>query len=220
MKGVIIDRRVNIGQTVVSSLNAPSLFLIAQDLRRMQVWAAVNEADIGNIHPGELATFTVDARAGHTFDGKVLKVRLDASMTQNVVTYTVEIATDNDAGLLLPYLTANVTFVIGRATGALTVPNAALRWSPPADRIEGAASVDHRHAGKDGEKHGVLWQPVGGFVRPIAVRAGISDGVVTAVDGDGVSEGTPVVVGDERPATAPAATGSTSPFTPQMRRGR
>ena len=95
VKGVIIDRRVNIGQTVVASLNAPSLFLIAKDLRRMQVWVAVNEADIGKIHPGQPVTFTVDAFPGETFRGEVGKVRLNASMTQNVVTYTVEVVTDN-----------------------------------------------------------------------------------------------------------------------------
>jgi len=102
VKGVIIDRRVNIGQTVVASLNAPSLFLIAKDLTRMQVWVAVNEADIGKIRPGQPVTFTVDAFPGETFRGEVSKIRLNASMTQNVVTYTVEITTDNSIGRLLP----------------------------------------------------------------------------------------------------------------------
>src|SRR6185295_11726919 len=87
VKGIIIDRRVNVGQTVVSSLNAPSLFLIAKDLKRMEVWVAVNEADIGNVHPRQPARFTVDAYPGRTFTGEVGKVRLNATMTQNVVTY-------------------------------------------------------------------------------------------------------------------------------------
>ena len=112
VKGVIIDRRVNIGQTVVASLNAPSLFLIAKDLTRMQVWVAVNEADIGRIRPGQTVTFTVDAFPDDVFQGEVGKVRLNASMTQNVVTYTVEVITDNSTGRLLPYLTANVQFEI------------------------------------------------------------------------------------------------------------
>ena len=99
---MIIDRRVNIGQTVVSSLNAPSLFLIAKDLKRMQVWVSVNEADIGKIHPGQPVTFTVDAFPGAGFQGEVGKVRLNATMTQNVVTYTVEVNTDNADGKLLP----------------------------------------------------------------------------------------------------------------------
>ena len=95
VKGVIIDRRVNIGQTVVSSLNAPSLFLIAKDLTKMQVWVSVNEADIDKVHPGQDVSFTVDAFPGETFVGKVGRVRLNAQMTQNVVTYTVEVNTEN-----------------------------------------------------------------------------------------------------------------------------
>ncbi len=135
VNGVIIDRRVNIGQTVVASLNAPSLFLIAKDLKRMQVWVSVNEADIGAIHPGQPVRFTVDAYPGEVFHGEVGKIRLNASMTQNVVTYTVEVITDNSSGRLLPYLTANVQFEIGRRTNVLLVPNAALRWSPLPDEV-------------------------------------------------------------------------------------
>ena len=108
VKGVIVDRRVNIGQTVVASLNAPSLFLIAKDLTRMQVWASVNEADIGRIRAGQTVRFTVDAFPGETFVGEVAQVRLNATMTQNVVTYTVVVTADNPEGRLLPYLTANL----------------------------------------------------------------------------------------------------------------
>jgi HlyD family secretion protein len=128
--GVIVDRRVNIGQTVVSSLSAPSLFLIAKDLKKMQLWVAVNEADVGNIHQGQNATFTVDAFPGEVFKGTVNKVRLNATMTQNVVTYTVEVNTDNSSGRLLPYLTANVQFEVKKDEDVLLVPNAALRWYP------------------------------------------------------------------------------------------
>src|SRR5215471_3626840 len=130
VSGVIIDRRVNIGQTVVASLNAPSLFLIARDLTQMQIWAAVNEADVGRIKPGTPVTFTVDAFQGREFQGAVGKVRLNATMTQNVVLYTVEINVDNSDKLLLPYLTASVRFQLQRATNSLLVANAALRWSP------------------------------------------------------------------------------------------
>jgi HlyD family secretion protein len=130
VKGVIITRRVNIGQTVVSSLSAPSLFLIAKDLTRMQLWTAVNEADIGNIKVGQEVTFTVDARGNRKFKGTVTKVRLDAQMTQNVVTYTVEITTDNDDRALIPYLTANVSFQVAKKDDVLLVPNVALRWTP------------------------------------------------------------------------------------------
>ncbi len=154
VRGVIIDRRVNVGQTVVSSLNAPSLFLIAKDLRRLQVWVSVNESDIGNIYPGQPATFTVDAYPSDVFRGVVGQVRLNATMTQNVVTYTVVVNVDNEdgklqpypapdaaragrnprgenaGGKLLPYLTANVQFKVDERTDALLVPNAAVRYRP------------------------------------------------------------------------------------------
>src|SRR6266571_7412304 len=128
--GVIIDRRVNIGQTVVASLNAPSLFLIARDLTKMQIWVGVNEADVGRIVPGAPVTFTCDTFPGREFNGTVGKVRLNATMTQNVVMYTVEVNTENPDNILLPYLTANVRFVARSETNALLVPNAALRWTP------------------------------------------------------------------------------------------
>ena len=130
VSGVIIDRRVNIGQTVVASLNAPSLFLIARDLTKMQIWAAVNEADVGRMKPGGPVTFTVDAFPGREFQGTIAKVRLNAAMTQNVVLYTVEINIDNPENLLLPYLTANVRFLLSQETNVLLVPNPALRWAP------------------------------------------------------------------------------------------
>jgi len=128
--GVIIDRRVEIGQTVVSSLNAPSLFLIAKDLSKMLVLVQVNEADIGHVKAGDKVSFSVDAFSGQRFRGEVRKVRLNATMTQNVVTYTVEIVTSNADLKLLPYLTANVRFITDQREQVLTVPNAALRWSP------------------------------------------------------------------------------------------
>jgi HlyD family secretion protein len=126
---------VNIGQTVVSSLSAPSLFLIAKDLTRLQIWTAVNEADIGQIHAGQDVTFTVDAYGSRKFHGVVSKVRMDAQMTQNVVTYTVEITVDNSDRSLVPYLTANVQFEVSRHNDVLTVPNVALRWSPQPEQI-------------------------------------------------------------------------------------
>jgi HlyD family secretion protein len=135
VKGVIIDRRVNIGQTVVSSLSAPSLFLIAKDLKHMQVWASVNEADVGSIYAGQPVTFTVDAFPGHTFVGTVGKVRYNATMTQNVVTYTVEILTDNSDNKLIPYLTANVQFEVASKHNVILVPSAALRWTPQETQV-------------------------------------------------------------------------------------
>jgi HlyD family secretion protein len=235
VKGVIIDRRVNIGQTVVSSLNAPSLFLIAKDLKRIQVWVSVNEADIGNIHPGQPATFTVDAFPGQVFHGTVNKVRLNATMTQNVVTYTVEVTTDNPDGRLLPYLTANVRFEESRRDNVLLVPNAALRWMPsdqqiapdarnaatdaPAARVQDADALSLNGPAEPAQTRGTLWTPQARFVRPIRVLVGMSDGSMTEVSGKDLREGTPVVVSEQLPDAGGSA-GSTNPFTPQFGRAR
>ena len=128
--GVVIDRRVNIGQTVVAGMNAPSLFLLAKDLRQMLVWAAVNEADIGEIHNGQAVTFSVDAYPSRTFSGTVSQIRLNASLQQNVVTYGVIVDVDNTDGTLLPYMTAKLQFEVARRKDAVLVPNQALRWQP------------------------------------------------------------------------------------------
>lgn len=234
VKGVIVDRRVNIGQTVVASLNAPSLFLIAKDLTRMQVWVAVNEADIGKIRPGQSVTFTIDAFPGETFRGEVGKVRLNASMTQNVVTYTVEIVTDNSNGRLLPYLTANVRFELDRRSAVLLVPNAALRWTPPEEQVapefrEASENQATRKAGPgarqpaaarpgapggQGTPRGVLWIPDGSYLKPVRVRVGATDGTRTEVEGKDVTEGMTVVTGLQSQSETPSAT--SNPFTPQF----
>lgn len=217
VQGVIIDRRVNIGQTVVSSLNAPSLFLIAKDLHRVQVWVAVNEAEISGVHPGQPVTFTVDALPGKVFHGEVLKVRLNASMTQNVVTYTVEVAADNHEGLLLPYLTANVSFVVAQRDAVLTVPAAALTYTPAEDHIDPRFLPLAEPAAGEAR----LFTPTGkGLLRPIAVTAGLQAGRDTEVSGKDVQEGLPVVVGESAPTAAGTAAGGTNPFTPNITRGR
>jgi len=231
VKGVIIDRRVNIGQTVVSSLNAPSLFLIAKDLNRLQVWVSVNEADIGRIQPGQPVTFTVDAHPGDVFPGKVGKIRLNATMTQNVVTYTVEVDTDNSGGKLFPYLTANVNFIVGERQNVLLVPNAALRWTPQPEQVVGefrgspqkakgtqapAQVKPAAKAGQEEKARGLVWVPQGALVRPVQVTLGLSDGSLTEVSNAELQEETPLVVGEQgsQPAGQPASGGS--PFTPQI----
>src|SRR5207302_4871082 len=138
-KGTIIDRRVTIGQTVQSSFNTPSLFLIARDLKRMTVWVSVNEADIGQVRVGQQARFSVDAYPNEAFPGTVSRIRLNATNTQNVVVYTVEVTTDNPDGRLLPYMTANLRFEVERRPDVVRVPNAALRYRPPASLIVGGA---------------------------------------------------------------------------------
>jgi HlyD family secretion protein len=236
VKGVIIDRRVNIGETVVSSLNTPSLFLIAKDLTRIQVWVSVNEADIGKIQTNQAVTFTVDAFPNRTFHGKVNKVRLNATMTQNVVTYTVEVTTDNTDGRLLPYLTANVLFLTGEVHDAFLALNSALRFHPAPDlvapasgkaeeRSGGAPETSPRRGRRGGgddnppvQQTGTLWVPEGAFVRPIHVNLGLSDGTWTEVQGEGLSDGLTVVLGVQTPEMAADAAPGASPFIPQFGR--
>jgi HlyD family secretion protein len=233
--GTVIDRRVNVGQTVVSALNAPSLFLLARDLRRMQVWAAVNEADIAKIKPGTKVSFVADALPQDVFKGIVVQIRLNASMTQNVVTYTVVISVDNSDLKLLPYLTANVKFEVDERKDVLLVPNAALRYKPgpelveggdaPAGEVSAEGAPGHRSgrrdkSGKENVEKGRLWQ-VGesGKLKPLEVQIGLSDGVVTEITGGGVQEGDDVVTGEARPG-AVSATGDVNPFGPPKFGGR
>jgi HlyD family secretion protein len=131
--GVVVSRAVDVGQTVAASLQAPTLFTIAQDLTKMQVETSVDEADIGRIKVGDRATFTVDAFSGETFSGTVTQIRKAALIVQNVVTYTVVIAVDNPGGRLLPGMTANVKLVVAEKPSVLKVPNAALRYRPAGD---------------------------------------------------------------------------------------
>lgn len=233
VKGVIVDRRVNIGQTVVSSLNAPSLFLIAKDLNRLQVWVSVNEADIGRIKPGQPVSFTVDAQPGIVFPGKVGKIRLNATMTQNVVTYTVEVDTDNSGGKLFPYLTANVTFIVGERKNVLLVPNAAIRWTPKPSQVaaefrespEKAPGPEAQprvkpatKAGKEEQSRGVVYVPEGTLVRPVYVALGLNDGSLLEVESTELKEGTPVVVGEMESQQAGKPEPGASPFAPQLLR--
>jgi HlyD family secretion protein len=128
--GVVVSRQVDVGQTVAASLQAPTLFTIAQDLTQMQVETSVDEADIGRIRDRDHATFTVDAFPGETFVGTVTQIRKAAQVQQNVVTYTVVIGVDNPGGRLLPGMTANVKLVTAEKPSVLKVSNAALRYRP------------------------------------------------------------------------------------------
>lgn len=130
INGVVIDRTIDLGQTVAASLQAPKLFVIAEDLSRMKVEAAVDEADIGRVKVGQPVKFTVDAFPDDSFRGTVSQVRIAGTETQNVVTYTVVIDAPNPDGRLLPGMTANAEIVLGELRGVLKAPAAALRWRP------------------------------------------------------------------------------------------
>jgi len=231
--GVVVSRNVSVGQTVAASLQAPVLFTIAQDLSRMQVDTSVDEADIGRVQVGQRATFTVDSFPTRAFSGEVNQIRKAAQMVQNVVTYTVVINVSNAEQKLLPGMTANVQIVIDTKPAVLKVPNAALRFKPPAGdadqapgeqrdgavRATGSSGGDGSSRGsglgggtrraQGGAATGRVWvlDPQGKPV-PVAVTLGITDGSSTEVAAGNLKEGTPVVVGLRAgavPASPPAA---------------
>ena len=131
--GIVISRDVNVGQTVAASLSAPKLFVIANDLAKMQIEAKVSEADIGRVAVGQNVKFNVDAFPGNTFAGQVVQVRNSPTNDQNVVTYETIIEVNNPELKLKPGMTANVTIVVAQRDGVLKIPNAALRFRPPKD---------------------------------------------------------------------------------------
>jgi HlyD family secretion protein len=248
ISGVVVERDVDVGQTVAASLSAPQLFLIAQDLKQMQILAAVDESDIAAIKDSQVVNFTVQSYAGRTFVGSVGQVRLQSKLTDNVVNYTVVVTLDNADGALLPGMTATVLFITASATNVLTVPNLALRYKPaaaqlsaagiePSDTMKHAAVKDTTNpsappvgaAAKTRPKR-ILTGGVGsagtlytldpaGKLKAIHVRVGISDGQRTQVTGDSLAVGMQVIVGAALPGAAAASAPSTNPLTPTAQRG-
>jgi HlyD family secretion protein len=139
INGVVTDRKVNVGQTVAASFSSPTLFTIANDLKRMQVQTTVDESDVGKISIGQEATFTVDAYPEEKFTGHVSQIRLAPQSIQNVVNYIVIIDVQNDQLKLMPGMTANVKVLVASANDVLRVPNMALRFQPPTDIIDTVA---------------------------------------------------------------------------------
>jgi HlyD family secretion protein len=238
VNGVVIARRVNIGQTVVSNLSASSLFLIGTDLRKMEVWALVNEADIGRVqdHPNMSVRFTVDAYPHDIFQGKIEQVRLNASSTQNVVLYTVVVSFENPDRKVLPYMTANLRFDVERADNVLQVPNTALRWKPKLEQVvpelrekmapllvekddkdpsseKKPETKETSKLGKTVDLAGRVWIRDGLFVRPIEVQKGVTDGTVTEVSGADLKDKLEIVIGEKTPEEINEAT---NPFVPKF----
>jgi HlyD family secretion protein len=155
--GVVIKRSVDVGQTVAASLQAPELFVIAKDLRDMQVETSIDEADVGRIRVGQTATFTVDAFPGRTFSGEVKTVRKAPQNVQNVVTYIAIVSANNERGDLLPGMTANVRIVTDTRDSVLKVPNGALRFRPP-----GAAASSDTSKSDSGQRSAAAPATAGG----------------------------------------------------------
>jgi len=214
VSGVVVDRSVDVGQTVAASLQTPTLFKIAQDLSKMQIHANFAEADIGNIRIGQTVHFTVDAFPEKHFQGDVMQVRLNPVIQQNVVTYDVVVNVNNPEHILLPGMTAYVSITVAERKGALLVPNAALRFKPASGGKRGGVPPgsktkgDAARSGADGFPGKVYVQGPGGLV-PVSVATGITDNRNTEVIRGDLKEGDMVVVGE---TTAANAQGGSSPL--------
>jgi HlyD family secretion protein len=201
--GVIVGRNVDLGQTVAASLEAPKLFVIAQDLRQMEVHAKVDEADIGRIRQGQSVRFTVDSYPGRTFSGKVVQIRKSPEEVQNVVIYTVVISAENQDLALLPGMTAFATIVVESSHAVLKIPNAALRFTPSTEATDISKSgEDATNKDNDNAKGSpaVVWMPqVTGKLIPVHIRVGNSDATSSEVIFGELTEGQNVVVGTVAP---------------------
>jgi len=186
--GVVISRNVDVGQTVAASLQSPTLFVIAQDLRAMQVDTSIAEADVGHLAAGMTASFSVDAYPAETFRGQIREVRNAPQTLQNVVTYDAVIDVDNSSLKLKPGMTANVTVVYADRADVVRLPNAALRFRPPDDLLAEAGSIP----ASKGEQR-VVWAMRGADPRPVAVRVGVTDGISTELLDDALGPGDQVV---------------------------
>jgi HlyD family secretion protein len=210
--GVVIARSVDVGQTVAASLQAPTLFLIANDLTQMQVLANIDEADVGQLTPDSKVTFTVDAYPGDSFEGAVAQIRLNPETVQNVVTYTAVINVKNPELKLKPGMTANVTATVAERKDVLVAPNAALRFRP-----ESAQGAGTARAGRPGRQ--ALWTLAqNGQLRAIPVTLGISDGIHSEITSGDLKPGDQVITGQMDSKTA-AQSGARNPMMPFGGRG-
>ena len=220
VSGVVVDRQVDVGQTVAASFQTPTLFLIAQDLAHMQIDSSFAEADIGNIRVGQPVHFKVDAFPDRSFQGTVKLIRLNPVTQQNVVTYDVVVAVDNPDQILLPGMTAYANIVIARRQGVLVVPNAALRFRP----VE-PASVAAPQRGR--EESARAPRPTvytlendhqRGQLRRVGIVPGITDNRYTQVVSGELEPGGQVVVEDRQAAAAASPPAGTLPDTAVLMR--
>ena len=204
VSGVVVDRVVDLGQTVAASLQTPTLIKIAQDLSEMRIDSSFAEADIGSIREGQQVRFTVDAFPSRSFQGKVQQIRLNPTTQQNVVTYNVRVSLSNPEHILLPGMTAYVSIGVASRQDVLLVPNAALRFRPPDGNPPGNGAAGQRPGGEAAEgkgrkrdaASGTVYRVEHGELKAIPVPLGITDQRNSEVLGGDLKAGDTVVVGE------------------------
>jgi HlyD family secretion protein len=201
INGIVISRNVDVGQTVAASFQAPTLFTIAEDLRRMQVDTSVSESDVGKLKADMEASFTVDAYPYEKFSGKIRQIRNSPQIVQNVVTYDAVIDVENPELKLKPGMTASVTFIYAKKEGVVIIPNAALRFNPSSEISETGkgekkflTEKNEKNTEKTPDQRNV-WILKQGEAVKIPVRTGITDGSMTEIVSDDIKEGDDVITG-------------------------
>jgi len=227
VEGVVVKRDIELGQTVAASLSAPTLFTIAQDLREIDIYANIDEADVGRLKEGQAVSFTVNAYPNRTFAGSVRMVRLGAQTVQNVVTYTAVIGVKNPDLALLPGMTANLQIITDEREDVLRIPNAALRYRPSGATVaavrqstpETAQNPQRRRgarpAASDPGLDGRVYRLVDGNPELVPLRVGVTDGSYTEVLRGDLKEGDAIVVGG---GARGGAQDSDQPSSPPRRR--
>ncbi|MEO8342987.1 MAG: efflux RND transporter periplasmic adaptor subunit [Gallionella sp.] len=230
VSGVVVDRSVDVGQTVAASLQTPTLFKIAQDLSKMQIDANFAEADIGSIRVGQTVRFTVDAFPNQDFKGVVKLIRLNPTTVSNVVTYDAVVNVDNPGQTLLPGMTAYVNIAVAERKDVLLIPNAALRFKPANDDEKklaanprsGASRADNGMAKPRDEKRssthpndafsGKVYVLEAGELKPVSVTFGITDNRNTEITGGELKMGNQVVVGEAQAEDKSKSSGRKPPM--------
>jgi len=196
VSGVVVDRQIDVGQTVAANFQTPTLFKIAQDLQHMQIDSYFSEADIGSIRVGQSLQFTVDAFPGRKFNGTVKQIRLSPTTLQNVVTYDVVVSVPNPELILLPGMTAYVNIVIAEKKNVLMAPNAALRFHPSDVQ---AASISKKHTKGDRDpSSATIYLLESGAPKPVVVHVGITDNRNTEIISDEIKIGDAIITEDAR----------------------
>ncbi len=216
INGLVLSRDVEPGQTVAASLQAPILFTLAEDLARMELHVDVDEADVGQVKPGQEAVFTVDAYPERVFPARIIRVKYGAENTDGVVTYEAALEVDNGSLLLRPGMTATADITVARVEDAVLVPNAALRFSPSAKEADETEDKDaktsmtsrlvpppprparpssNQASNKIAGGEQQVWTLQNQTPVPVKVTTGLSDGIMTEVVGGDIRPGTPLIIG-------------------------